>query len=230
MKRRIIVEGPSERAYMQRLASFLESEMPLEEDGYSSRLIFYPTITNNRIGGGSYNLVHKAYKTLCPQNPKTPLMVWVDLDIYIRNSNQRERASAAGYKNKGTMPDFHFSVMNFEDFLALHFDEVLFVRWKMTFDLAGHFVVPLHSDKYDKLWQPIWTEFLIKHPEVGIGEYKKGSIPEGFITVGTLNNLRRNILDLKISKLFEQYSSPSTPVFPIWFADILHQIYPVEFP
>ena len=230
MKRRIIVEGPSERAYMQRLASFLESEMPLDEDGFSSRLVFYPTMTNNRIGGGSYNLVHKAYKTLCPQNPKTPLMVWVDLDIYIRNSNQRERASAVGYKNKGKMPDFHFSVMNFEDFLALHFDEGLFVCWKMTFDLAGHFVVPLHSDKYDKLWQPIWTKFLIKHPEVGIGEYKKGSIPEGFITSRALNNLRRNIFDLKISRLFKQYSSPSTPAFPIWFADILHQIYPVEFP
>lgn len=230
MRRRIIVEGPSERAYMQRLASFLESEMPLDEDGYSARLIFYPTVTNNKIGGGSYNLVHRTYKALCPQTPKIPLMVWVDLDIYIRNSNQRERASAAGYKNKGTIPDFHFSVMNFEDFLALHFDEGLFSRWKMVFDLQGHFRLPLHSEKYDSLWQPIWAEFLGSHPEVGIGEYKKGSIPEGFITIDALNNLRRNILDSKMAGLFVRHSSHSAPAFPIWFADILHQTYPLEFP
>ncbi len=230
MKRRIIVEGPSERTYIQRLMSFLSSEMPLEDDRYSPRLIFYPTITNDMCGGGSYNLVHKTYCEEAPRNRKTPLMIWVDRDIYVRNSNRRERASAVGYANKGTVPDFHFSVMNFEDFLALHFDVELFNRWKDAFNALGHFSVPLHSDEYDEYWQPIWADFIKAHPEVGSGVYKKGSLPEGFISLSSLRNLRMNVRDLKMASLYSQHSSASVPAFPLWLSETLHEIYPVEFP
>ena len=229
MKLRIIVEGPSERAYMQRLMSFLTSDLPLDIDGYSSRLVFYPTITNHRIGGGAYNLVHKTYREISPRNPKIPLMIWVDRDIYVRNSNKNERASAAGYANKGTMPDFHFSVMNFEDFLALHFEPELFTIWKASVEAQGHFMVPLHGGRYDKLWQPIWSEFLRAHPEVGGGAYEKGSLPEGFVSIKTLTNLRKNISDPKMSNLFVQHSSISAPAFPVWLADVLGKLYPEEF-
>ena len=75
MKVRIIVEGPSERAYMQRLISFLGSDMPLDEDEFSPRLIFYPRVTNNNIGGGSYSLVRK---DLCQRG----LLRWIHCGIY----------------------------------------------------------------------------------------------------------------------------------------------------
>ena len=229
MKVRIIVEGPSERAYMQRLISFLGSDMPLDEDEFSPRLIFYPRVTNNNIGGGSYSLVRKAYRDESRRNSKCQLMIWVDRDIYVRNSNRYERASAAGYAKKESMPDFHFSVMNFEDFLALHFEEETFAQWKIAFDKQRHFVTPLHSEEYDRLWQPVWTAFLNRHPEVGSGAYRKGSLPEGFITVDSLRNLCNNIADAGMSRLFVQHSSPSAPAFPVWFADVLRRIYPEEF-
>lgn len=229
MKRRIIVEGPSERAYMQRLMSFLESDMPLDVDGYSSRLVFYPTVTNNRIGGGSYNLVYRTYREVSPRNLRTPLMIWVDRDIYVRNSNRSERASAAGYANKGTLPDFYFSVMNFEDFLALHFESELFNRWKESLNQNQHFAVPLHGDDYDALWRPVWKDFLDVHSEVGQGAYKKGSLPEGFVSLASLRNLCENVRDPMMAGIFAKHSSSSAPAFPVWLADTLRQIYPEEF-
>ena len=229
MKRRIIVEGPSEQAYMQRLRSFLESDMPLASDGFSSRLVFFPAVTNNGIGGGSYSLVYKTYREVSPRNRKTPLMIWVDRDIYVRNANRSERASAASYASKGSVPDFHFSVMNFEDFLALHFEAGLFERWKAVFVRHGHFIVPLVSDAYGELWQPIWKDFLDVHPEVGQGAYKKGSLPEGFVSLASLRNLCENIKDPMMAELFAKHSSPVAPAFPVWLANTLHQIYPEEF-
>ena len=229
MKFQIIVEGPSERAYVQRLMSFLESELPLDEDGFSSRLVLYPTITNDRIGGGSFNLVSRKFRDIAPANRKMPVVIWVDRDIYIRNSNHRERASSAGYANKGSLPDFNFSVMNFEDFLALHFDDEFFVRWRNAFDMRHHFEVPLHSEEYDELWQSIWKEFVSVHPDVGQGAYKKGTLPEGFITIESLKNVQRHLNDPKMAKLFAEHSSVDTPTFPVWLIGSLSRLYPDQF-
>ena len=204
--------------------------MPLDADGYSSRLVFYPTVTNDRIGGGAFGLVHRTFREVSPHNRKIPLMIWVDRDIYVRNSNRSERASASSYAGKRTVPDFHFSVMNFEDFLALHFDAGLFEMWKEILDKHGHFVVPLCSDAYDELWRPIWEEFIHVHPEVGHGGYKKGSLPEGFVSLASLRNLRRNVADPMMAELFAKHSSPDASAFPVWLSDMLHRIYPEEFP
>ena len=58
---------------------------------------------------------------------------------------------------------------------------------------------------------------------------RKGSLPEGFITVDSLRNLCNNIADAKMARLFAQHSSISDPAFPVWFVSVLRRIYPEIF-
>ena len=225
-KYRLICEGPSEWVYVQRLKSFLTGKMPLMDDGFTPRLDFYPTITNNKIGGGSFGLVKRTYKKICPQNRHLPLRIWVDCDIYIRNSNKNECASATGYASKGTMPDFNFMVMNFEDFLAMHFQDALFETWKGIMDNEHHFAVPLHSKEYVPKFEPIWKEYL------GAAEgadtiYRKGSLPEDFVTIESLCNMIRHCDDTKLSTLFSIHAPAGA--FPEFLSRALKDAYPEVF-
>lgn len=227
IKYRLICEGPSEWTYLQRLAAFIVDQLPPMEDGFTPRLSFFPTVTNDKIGGGSFKLVQRTYRKVCPQNRKLPLGIWVDCDIYIRNSNASERANAAGYAQKKTMPDFNFMVMNFEDFVAMHFPDEVFEAWKIEMQNAGHFTVPLHSIDYEPLFEEIWQRYLQVEGCSGMGAYTKGSLPEDFVTEASLKNMMRHCQDLILSSLFAKHAPAGS--FPLFLVRELQKVYPEVF-
>ena len=79
------------------------------------------------------------------------------------------------------IPPFHFSIFNFEDFLALHLCDADFQRWINVMSSAGHFNHPLYNADYEVQFEGF------------IPGYKKGNLPPDFITVASLKNLKRHI-------------------------------------
>ena len=226
-KYRLICEGPSERTYVQRLKSLLSGKLPLMDDGFTPRLDFYPTVTNNKIGGGSFCLVKRTYRKVCPQNKQLPLRIGVDCDIYIRNDGAHAKGCAEGYANKGRRPDFNFMVRNFEDFVAMHFADDVFEVWKNEMDNAGHFSIPLHSDDYAPIFEKIWQQNLssvCSHVKVA---YTKGSLPDDFVTIESLKNMIRHCDDDKLKQLFKTYAPAGA--LPQFLSDRLKEAYPEIF-
>lgn len=197
-----VVEGSSEYQYLQRLNSFLTRDIMPSDDG-APRLVFSARPKNGGVGGGNFTQVRKAYRNAKGEKAKAEIILVVDLDIYIRGETVQEKQNAREYAAKKNMPDFHFSIMNFEDFLALHFDDDLFVRWYETFFTAGHFNKPLIAAEYIKHFAPIW-ESAYK------SKYCKGELPSNFITPKALNNLRRHVKDERVVRLFNAASRSET--------------------
>jgi hypothetical protein len=223
----VVCEGPSERAYLQRLASLLEKSLPPQDDGYSPRLKLIPKITNEPTGGGDFKLVRNRYNQLCKESPRLNKIVWVDCDIYIRNGTEKERQNAKSYfENRGRLPEFHFSVMNYEDFLAMHFEDDLFIAWKGIMGNAQHFKKPLHSKEYEKLFNPIWQRHLTS---LGCSpcDYMKGDLPVDFITVASLNRMIRRCQDQELCQLFTRHSPAKS--FPELLSTLLREHYSEEF-
>lgn len=221
----VVSEGTSERTYLQALRSFLSNRMPLGDD-FQPRLNFIPKVTNGGEGGGSFPLVRKAYLACRKSDRRTPIAVWVDVDIYVRNATATERRNAQAYAQKGSLPDFFFSVMNFEDFLALHFDDDLFKQWYKVFKEAGHFDKPLNGADYTPLFAPIWSA---QATRIGTSDttYSKGDLPVDFVSQETLCNLMRHITDPQIQAIFK--SNTMTQTFAEFLASCLIEQYPKEF-
>ena len=198
----VVAEGSSEYQYLQRLNSFLARDLSSPDDDMP-RLIFSARPKNGGVGGGKFSLVKKAYRNAKRENAKAEIIIVVDLDIYIRGGTAQEKRNANEYAAKKDIPDFHFSVMNFEDFLALHFDDEAFDWWYDTFDTAGHFVRPLVSAEYGKKFAPIWES-------VYGSKYRKGEIPSDFITKKALSNLIRHVKDKRILELFNATAGTET--------------------
>lgn len=223
----LICEGMSEWTYVQRLKALLSGRLPLMEDGFTPRLDFYPHITNDKIGGGSFVLVKRTYRKLRPQNKRLPLRIWVDCDIYIRNDTEKERANATGYAARGNMPEFNFMVMNFEDFVAMHFNDDVFEVWKCKMKGVGHFSVPLHSAEYKPHFEEIWQRHMASSTAVYKTSYTKGSLPEDFVTVESLKNMIRHCNDEMLKSQFSAYAPAGA--FPMFLADRLKEAYPETF-
>lgn len=60
--------------------------------------------------------------------------------------------------------------MNFEDYLALYCLPEIAKDWQNTCESNNHFVVPMHSSKYEDLF----VKFIHKNFNV---DYKKGEVP-----------------------------------------------------
>ena len=227
-KYRLLCEGPSEWTYLQRLSAFIVDKLPPMADGFTPRLSLFPTVANNKIGGGCFKLVNRSYRRICAQNRKLPLLVWVDCDIYIRNSTSSERANAAGYAQKKSMPDFNFTVMNFEDFVAMHFPDETFEAWKTEMQNAGHFSVPLNGFAYAPHFEKIWQKYLRLIGREDVGAYRKGSLPEDFVTADSLLNMIRHCDDPLLSPLFKRYAPADA--FPLFLTGVLRMVYPEVYP
>ena len=180
----IVSEGSSERAYIQQLRSFLANKMPVADD-FRPRLDLIPKVTNNGAGGGQFALVQQTYRKCRKADKRTPIMVWVDADIYVRNEGVVEERNAKSYAGKKNLPDFLFSVMNFEDFLALHFDDDIFEKWYEAFS-PQHFKVPMHGSQHMPIFVKIWQEHANRN---SCKPYSKGDLPSGFISLHSLKNL-----------------------------------------
>ena len=218
----IVNEGSSERAYIQQLRSFLSTKMPLGDD-FRPRLDLIPKVTNNGDGGGQFSLVQQAYRKCRRADKHTQVMIWVDVDIYVRNEGAVEERNAKGYANKGELPDFLFSVMNFEDFLALHFDDDIFETWYQTFSQAGHFKVPFHGSQHMPIFVKVWEEHARRND---CKPYSKADLPTGFVSKHSLHNLIRHASDPRIVRLFRDHTP--TPTFAEFLSAHLKELYSFE--
>lgn len=105
--------------------------------------------------------------------------VWVDSDLYVRNDNDCLNQYIG--KPHG-IPDFKFSIHNFEDFLAFHANDDEYRQWKETMQNAGHFQRPLPA-----------REYLPRFLQIFHG-YKKGRLEPICIEETSLKNLFRHAL------------------------------------
>ena len=214
----VVCEGKSEVSYLANLARFLRSEM-------DARGLFVPPVSFvgkppvHGVGTGRCETVKTAFEKERTGNRRASFRIWVDADLFVREetndpaSFSRHRAVFLGTSRR--LPAFSFSSLNFEDFLALHFDDGLYEDWKRTFSAKGHFLHPLHGRDYLPLFRPFWRQF--------IGEtapaYEKGDIPDGTITERSLANLFRHCGDPDVVSAVRNITSEPT------FAEFLrHEI------
>lgn len=180
----IVCEGASECNYLEHLNRFL-SRLPPPAQAGQTPLQFIPkpsqvdprTGRKAGCGGGSYAKVSKVYRSEWIKNQGYPFGIWVDADLYIRNDKDNFKA----YSNRpGGIPDFLFSIFNFEDFLALHATDEVFEKWRAKMQQAGHFQSPLHWTQYE----PLYREFF--------PVYQKGRLADDFMETETLCNFLRH--------------------------------------
>lgn len=161
----LVCEGESEVAYIQELNRlFRELEI---------KVALKPV----PVGTGFYGKVVATYKKTRKNNPRTPIHIWVDWDIYARN----DRDCWTSYSRKPSgIPDFCFFRQNFEDFLATHLTETELIRWLEVCHQAGHLRLPLHSEEY----LPLFKSNLFP-------SYSKGNLPFE-LTEGKIRQMLEN--------------------------------------
>ena len=176
----VVCEGASEWMYLQRLNSFLSS-LPFPDGWFDVPIRFVGKPPKTGVGTGEYKAIEREIRRVGKQNCSLERWTWVDADLYVRN----DKACGDHYLKRpmGIAP-FAFSVLNFEDFLALHLDDDRFSLWKEVMTKAGHFQEPLHWEEYRPLYQKI------------VPGYHKADIPVDFITLASLGNLRRHLMQM----------------------------------
>ena len=180
----IICEGNSEYAYIQKLNRFLS------ENNYDFTLIA------KIVGTGHYKEVQRKYRNERKNNPKLPIEIWVDKDTYVRN----DEGDKDNYKKKPSkIPDFLFSMMNFEDFLALHTDKKTLENWFQICSRKKHHLSPMKETEY----LPLVKEHLFSN-------YSKGDIPF-------------DITSERLEQLFKQKDIKEY-FFRCGFADLLEKL------
>ena len=159
----VICEGTSEYVYLQELNRFFRANhIPLAFSGQV-------------IGTGAYKAAVNRYRDIRRQMKNAEIVIWVDRDIYVDSQKRL-------YDNKPeTIPDFLFSRMNFEDFLALHMDRKSMFRWQKVCEEHHHFSEPMCSAVY----LPLFKVTCFEH-------YKKGKLPFR-INEETLSRLFANL-------------------------------------
>ena len=173
----VVCEGASEWTYLQRLNSAL-AQLPFPDEWFDVPVRFVGRPKGVGVGGGEFNAVERAWRKETRRNPSVETWIWVDADLYVRN----DRACGENYRKRPSgMRAFDFSLLNFEDFLALHLDDDKFERWVGALSSGGHFRSPLH-----------WADYRLLFEEVAPG-YRKGDLPADFITLDSLGNLKRHL-------------------------------------
>ena len=139
----VICEGDSEKAYIQNINRILHYK-----NSYGGAL-FKPIPVNT----GYFDKVKIKYRTEKKNNQNSTIVIWLDYDIYKRNSKK----CMDFYMNRKGIPDFLFSHMNFEDFLILHENEETISKWKK---LSGdHFEEPMQSSEYQNKFKQIMPNY-----------------------------------------------------------------------
>ena len=175
----VVCEGKSERNYISALNRLLR------DDGIA--LTLHSPAPRNEVedGGGHYTDVIKRYKEICSNNRNIRPWIWADRDLYVRN----ERGCMDMYRKKPKgIPDFLFSIQNFEDFLVLHHSTDRVHEWVELCRERNHFDEPMLSKEYMPLLK---TQF---------PEYKKGELPDclSLLTNAQVENALIHSLDDRI--------------------------------
>lgn len=176
----VVCEGESEWTYLQRLNSALAG-LPFPDGWLEVPVRFIGRPKKTGVGSGAFNAVERELRKEMRQNQSAEKWAWVDADLYVRN----DKDCGTNYRKRSAgIPPFHFSVFNFEDFLALHLDDDGFGRWIKVMTEAGHFQSPLHWDVYKRNF------------EIIVPGYRKGGLPADFITLDSLGNLNRHLMQI----------------------------------
>lgn len=186
----IVCEGASEYAYIQSVNRILKAG--------NVNINIIP----KSVDTGHYKNVVKKYKEIRNSNKKTDIKIWVDKDIYKRND--KNNGNYYGNKQKN-IPDFLFSIYNFEDFLVLHLEDNIVQQWINILTEKKHFNNPLKSESYLPL---IKQHINIFH------NYDKKEIP----------------FDLTLEKIKLAYKHHKDPNIPIkcYFLDFLSEYIDLE--
>jgi len=174
----IVCEGQSERAYLQRLQSFIDNQ-PVVEGAFEPPLQFIAPYRLVAKSGACDKLI-SLYKKTKKENKNSSIEIWADFDLYHRNDNQCVNHY---FKKSPNIPDFRFSFHNFEDFYALHFNDIHLHEWINFGSSNGrnHFQSPLHDKGYMPEIKRIFPD------------YKKGELPAEFVSWSSLRNLKANL-------------------------------------
>lgn len=173
----IVCEGESERAYLQRLQSFLDAQ-PLPDGTFEPPIRFIVGAVANK---GTFGVLEGAFKKVRKANKTArSIEIWTDFDLYHRNDHGCSNNYAA--KTAG-IPDFLFSFHNFEDFFALHWSGAQLADWLRygSPERKNHFTAPLHARDYLPEMQRIFPD------------YQKGTLSPDFISWESLQNLKANL-------------------------------------
>lgn len=147
----IICEGGSEATYLTYLNRLLVRS--------NNRSAFCKPVS---AGNGYFSSIKSALFREMKKNRKSDFHVWVDRDIYVKNS---KNCMVEYERRKPNIPVFWFTTMNFEDFLMLHEDRVLLQKYEKELDRNNHFDTPLESYRHETIFSKY------------IPSYKKGSMP-----------------------------------------------------
>ena len=190
----IVCEGKNDVSYLNALQRFVENDIPLPPGQIDPFLRFIPFPELEGTCTGQYDKIVVAYRSATELFAPTSVEVWVDADIYIRNemfNSDANKSNGTEYLNRpADVPIFFFSYHNFEDFVALHYDEKTFQAWKsnVLFVTSGaeelsHHDSPLTRTEYAPLFQKVFPHYS-----------KKKRMPFELSTE-RLANLRRNLKD-----------------------------------
>jgi hypothetical protein len=196
----VVCEGRSELVYLQRLQSFLDAQT----GPWDVPLRFIPKVPA-AAGGGFYRNIINCYKDEHKQNKRHHFAIWVDHDIYFRQSSAEERRNSDRFLKHTGVPTFLFSFHNFEDFLVLHMDDATVQRWHAAFVSTGHSINPLHSEDYMPLFESV------------LPGYHKGDLSPDFIT-------KESLLRLKINLANPLIPTPDDPRFRCFAQFLVRQI------
>ena len=219
----VVCEGASEANYLVQLNRILSTllppnglwgrplrfNLPILGEASSDKSTEY---VGRCVGNGKYSSMLKAWKKAVKGNPCTSTHLWCDWDLYARNY----KGNMEAYQHKSdSVPDFHFSFQNFEDFIAMHFEDEGLHAWIEEMGLLHHWGTPLYSEEYLPLFK--------KH----LHQYEKGHLPDDWLSLSRLNNMRRHITEIR-------NLNPRPISHFLLFADFisrtLHQFYPLYFP
>ena len=168
----VVCEGDSEVAYVNELNRLLY------RDPFGFKMLAFRAVCAE---SGHFDRVKRAVKTEKAANPSSRLLVWADYDVYCRNDlNNRVK-----YQNRKGLPDFLFSVMNFEDFLMMHCETPQLKAWTEVCRRHRHFEVPMHAQEYEPLFRDFWPD------------YQKGDMPFEL----TRQRLEQMFVNLEISDM-----------------------------
>ena len=170
----ILCEGESEIAYIQELNRYLREN--------ECDFIFIPKL----IGSGFFTDVHKKHKEERKKNLRTPIKIFLDDDIYVRNEGKREQDNGSLFANSEYKDEFMFNTHNFEDFLMLHYDDDTLGQWLTKCTETNHRSVPMHSVQYMPLVKGLFPN------------YEKGELLFSPIDQEKLDNLFRHNEDESI--------------------------------
>ncbi len=148
----IVCEGVSEVAYVRELNRLLWRN----DYGYLSTA-FHPVCAFS----GHFGPLKKAFKAAQTANKGCDIAIWADFDIYQRN----DLRDGDQYRSRRGLPEFLFSVMNFEDFLMMHCEPAMLDDWLAICQDHHHFAAPMHAEEYEPLIRQFWPT------------YRKGELP-----------------------------------------------------